>query len=69
MGVNQNLKTKTINMQRNTKLLFTLLTLIIFTATSCQAIGDIFKTGVWTGIILVVVVVAIIIWLISRTKK
>lgn len=34
--------------------------------TSCEAIGDIFAAGAYTGIIGVVVVIAFIIWLISR---
>lgn len=34
--------------------------------TSCEVIGGIFKAGVWTGIIIVVAVVGIIIWLISK---
>jgi hypothetical protein len=34
--------------------------------TSCEAIGDIFKTGVWTGVILVFVGIGVVIWLISK---
>jgi hypothetical protein len=34
--------------------------------TSCQVIGDIFKAGMWWGIILVVGFIALIIWVISR---
>ena len=33
---------------------------------SCQAIGDIFKAGVWVGVIIVVGVVGLIIWLVTR---
>ena len=36
---------------------------------SCQVIGDIFKAGVWVGVIVVVVVVALIIWLVGKAKK
>ena len=32
---------------------------------SCQAIGDIFKAGVWVGIVAVIVVVAVVVWIIS----
>jgi hypothetical protein len=35
--------------------------------TGCEAIADIFKAGVWTGVILVVGVIGVIIWLISRS--
>ena len=33
-----------------------------------KAIADIFKAGVWTGIVLVIVVVALVVWLISRSR-
>jgi hypothetical protein len=36
---------------------------------SCTAIEGIFKAGVWTGIIIVVVIIAIIIWIITRVTK
>ena len=42
---------------------------VVITLSSCQAIGDIFKTGVWFGVIGVIVVIAIIFWLINKTKK
>ncbi len=34
--------------------------------TSCDAIAGIFKTGMWFGIIGVIVVIALVIWLISK---
>lgn len=33
----------------------------------CEVIGDIFKAGVWVGVLLVVGVVALIVWLIARS--
>ena len=51
---------------RTTIPLMTLLILSLFVLSSCEAIGGIFKAGAWTGIILVVVVIAIVIWIISR---
>ncbi|PUZ27014.1 hypothetical protein GA0116948_104224 [Chitinophaga costaii] len=48
---------------------FSLLAFSSLLLTSCQAIGDIFKTGVWVGILLVAVVVFVIIWLISRRRS
>ena len=39
---------------------------LVTTLSSCQAIGDIFKAGMWTGIIIVVLVIGLIIWLISK---
>ncbi|NRF38954.1 hypothetical protein [Pedobacter foliorum] len=45
------------------------LAIIVFlttTLTSCKLIEGIFKAGVMTGVIVVVLVLALIIWLISR---
>ena len=36
---------------------------------SCAAVAGIFKAGVWTGVILIVFVVAIIIFLVTKSKK
>jgi hypothetical protein len=36
--------------------------------TGCEAIGDIFKAGVWTGMLLVILVIGIIVWLLTRSK-
>lgn len=40
--------------------------LIMTTLSSCQLIEGIFKAGVWSGIIVVVVVLALIIWVVSK---
>lgn len=42
---------------------------VSFALSACEAIGSIFKAGVWTGLILVAIVIAIVIWLISRFRK
>ncbi|WP_162996439.1 hypothetical protein [Mucilaginibacter celer] len=44
---------------------FLLFALVLFTLSSCSVITGIFKAGAITGVIAVVVVIAIIIWLIS----
>jgi hypothetical protein len=36
--------------------------------TGCEAIGDIFKAGVWVGALLVILVIGIIVWLVTRSK-
>ncbi|MEO6452539.1 MAG: phosphatidate cytidylyltransferase [Ginsengibacter sp.] len=56
-------------MKRNSILLFTLLAIIVSTASSCEAIGDIFKAGVWVGVIIVVLVIGVILWLVGKAKK
>ena len=35
----------------------------------CQAIGDIFKTGVWFGVMLVVGIIVLIIYLVTKSKS
>ena len=56
-------------MKRSNTLFFALLLFITSATSGCQAIGDIFKAGVWVGVIIVVVVIAIILWLISKSRK
>ncbi len=51
------------------KLLFILSTLFLFTLTSCEVIGGIFKAGVWSGILLVVGIIVLIVYLIVRAGK
>lgn len=43
-----------------------LIALLATTLTSCELVEGIFKAGVWVGVIIVVVVLALIIWLISK---
>ena len=46
-----------------------LLLVIIVMMPGCQIIGDIFKAGVWVGIIVVIAIVALVLWLIGKAKK
>ena len=51
---------------------FTFLTLAIFalmTLTGCDAIGTVFKAGMWWAFFLIGAVIALIIFLFSRGKK
>lgn len=43
-----------------------LVALLATTLSSCELVEGIFKAGMWTGVILVVVVVALIIWLAAK---
>ncbi len=56
-------------MIKNQPLLLVALFTMLATLSSCQAIGTIFKAGMWTTVIIIVVVVAIILWLVGRGKK
>jgi TRAP-type C4-dicarboxylate transport system permease large subunit len=53
-------------MQRISYFLLIILTLSL---SSCELIGDIFKAGVWAGLLLVAAIIAIVIWIISRFRK
>ena len=44
----------------------TLVALLATLLSSCAAIEGIFKAGMWTGIIAVVIVVALLIWIASK---
>lgn len=51
----------------NNKILKPLLLLfILFTATSCELVGGIFKAGMGVGIFIVIAIVAVIIFIISK---
>lgn len=45
------------------------LAMLLTILTGCEAIGDIFKAGMGFGIFLVIAVVVLIIWLLSRFRK
>lgn len=47
-------------------LLFTILISTMFITSSCEVVGDIFKAGIWMGIIAVVVVVALLVWIVRK---
>ena len=48
--------------------LFVFLLLSPVVLTGCEVIGDIFKAGVWVGVVLVMLVIGIIVWLVTRSK-
>jgi len=40
--------------------LIVLLVLVSLTSAGCEVIGDIFKAGIWVGVLMVVVVIALV---------
>lgn len=56
-------------MQKSNYLALTLLLMITVSMSSCEVIGGIFEAGIWTGLIVVVIVIAIILWLVSRFRR
>jgi uncharacterized membrane protein YkvI len=55
-------------MKKNIFLIAILITAAVMFS-SCQAIGDIFKAGMWVGVIVVVLIVALVLWLIGKARK
>lgn len=51
---------------RNNLILGVFLVVFVSMLSSCQAIGDIFKAGMWMGVIVVIVVIALVLWLIRK---
>lgn len=43
-----------------------ILLVMLFTFTGCDVLLDIFEAGMWIGIILVVLVIALVVWLIRK---
>ncbi len=42
---------------------------VLVACSSCAVVGGIFKAGIWTGVLLVAVVVGVIIYIISAATK
>jgi hypothetical protein len=49
--------------------LYAIMLTLPFMMTSCQAIGDIFKAGMWVGVVGVVLLVVLIVWIIGKAGK
>lgn len=49
--------------------MYAFLAAALFTLSSCEAIGTIFKAGMWWAFILIFGVIALILWIVSKTKK
>jgi len=54
---------------KNYTLRIAALLLIMLSVTSCEVVGDIFQAGIGVGIFLVILVIAIIVWVISKFRK
>ncbi|WP_167856901.1 hypothetical protein [Hymenobacter aquaticus] len=50
-------------------LLPALLVLLTFSLSSCEVVGDIFKAGIWTGLIGVVLVVLLILFILRKVRR
>ena len=50
----------------NNSLAFLPLLAGLFLLSGCEIVGDIFKAGVWVGVLLVIAVIGGIIWMVSK---
>ncbi|MBC3540967.1 hypothetical protein ACFSC6_06870 [Rufibacter sediminis] len=48
---------------------FAFMLLITVTLSSCEMIGDIFKAGMWTAVIIIVLVIFLIMWLLRKIRR
>lgn len=55
-----------MNMKRPDLSLLSLCLLMLLTFTGCDIVLGIFEAGLWVGIILVILVVALVVWLIRK---
>jgi uncharacterized membrane protein YkvI len=60
------MKTKTEASMRQSLILFISLVLSVMGLAGCELAGDIFKAGVWVGAILVIGIIGLIIWMVSK---
>ncbi len=51
------------------KLNYAIVAALFVSLSSCEVVGDIFKAGVWSGLLIVAVVIVLVIWLISKFRK
>lgn len=54
---------------KNNVLLAFILAMSIVVLPGCDAIVGIFNTGVWFGVVLVMLLIIFILWLLNKTKK
>jgi len=46
--------------------LFALLPLLVTGLTGCELVGDIFRAGMWVGVILVIVIIGVVLWILRK---
>ena len=60
---------KNKKMKQLTVLSFTFLLMLSVLLPGCEVIGDIFKAGMWVGVLVVVAIVGLIVWLVGKARK
>jgi uncharacterized membrane protein YcjF (UPF0283 family) len=66
-GINLNLERQ--NNMRKLSSFLSILLIFSITFSGCDFIGDIFKAGIWVGIIIVIAVIAVIAFIVKMFSK
>ncbi|MEO6729867.1 MAG: hypothetical protein ABIN01_01530 [Ferruginibacter sp.] len=53
-------------MQNKTWAVLSVILMIAITVSGCEAIGSIFKAGVWTGTIAVILILLLVVYIVSK---
>lgn len=56
-------------MNRNQLSLLSVLSLFVISMSSCELAGGIFKAGMWTSVIIIVAIVAIVLYFVRGRKR
>ncbi|WP_197088575.1 hypothetical protein [Rufibacter radiotolerans] len=46
-----------------------LMAVLTMTLSSCDIVGDIFEAGMWTSVIIIVLVILLILWLFRKIRR
>ena len=58
-----------VKIQKMKNLAFGSILLMLFTMTGCELVGDIFSAGFYTGLFVVVLVIAIFIFIVAKIRR
>ena len=45
------------------------LLLLLFTMSGCELVGDIFEAGMWTALIVIVLIIILIAWIFRKLRR
>ncbi|WP_185195462.1 hypothetical protein [Pontibacter sp. Tf4] len=63
----ETIKDKTMNNLRT--YLPALIVVLMLTMSSCELVGDIFKAGMWTALIIIVLIVVLLAWIFRKLRR
>ena len=48
---------------------YPLIAFFIISLQSCQALGDVFKAGMWSGVVIVVLIIGVVLYIIAKGNR